>query len=212
LDTFPFPGHNPREPTPLVEAAGKVFYEARARFMLDTHQGLTKTYNALKDPENTDPAVAELRRLTEAMDRAVLDAYGWTEIVVPPYCPLIDIERVAIQAFEDEVIDRLYVLNAERAREEKRRGLSKEKGKKGQQVRKPAGRTLSEKATSEPTADDPPQKKGAKKAATDPSAKKTTKKTTKKATSKKTSKKSSKKSSKKRVAKAHADLWNKDTK
>lgn len=123
FDTFPFPSADPREPIPAVETAGKAFYEAPARFMLDTDQGLTKTYNALKDPETTAPAVLELRRLTEAMDRAVLDAYGWTDMAVPPYCPRTDADRAAIQTFEDEVIDRLYVLNADRAQEEDRLGL-----------------------------------------------------------------------------------------
>jgi hypothetical protein len=101
--------------------------------MLQTNQGLTKTYNALKDPACTDPAVHELRRLTEAMDRAVLDAYGWTELAVPPYCALTPADREAQTAFEDEVIDRLYVLNAERAREEQRLGTAAggAKGKKG---------------------------------------------------------------------------------
>jgi hypothetical protein len=129
FDTFPFPQPDPRTVIPEVEAAGKAFYEARASFMVDTDQGLTKTYNALKDPDSTDPAVLELRRLTEAMDRAVLDAYGWTDLDVPPYCPKTPAERAAHTAFEDEVIDRLYVLNAERAREEQRLGLGK-KGKK----------------------------------------------------------------------------------
>ena len=30
---------------------------------------------------------------------------------MPPYYPLTDAEREALQAFEDEVIDRLYLLN-----------------------------------------------------------------------------------------------------
>ena len=37
-----------------------------------------------------------------------------------PYCPVTDEEWAAVQAFEDEVIDRLFALNAERAAEEKR--------------------------------------------------------------------------------------------
>jgi hypothetical protein len=88
--------------------------------MVETNQGLTKTCNALKDPACEDPRVLELRRLHEAMDRAVLDAYGWGDVPVPPYCPASDAERAAVQAFEDEVIDRLYVVNAERGREELR--------------------------------------------------------------------------------------------
>jgi hypothetical protein len=138
FDTFPFPHPDPRTVIPDVESAGKAFYEARASFMLDTNQGLTKTYNALKDPNNTDPAVLELRRLTEAMDRAVLDAYGWTDLDVPPYCPKTNAEQAAHKAFEDEVIDRLYVLNAERAREEERLGLGKKGKKQGKRASKKA--------------------------------------------------------------------------
>ncbi len=131
FDTFPFPKPDPRTVTPEVEAAGQAFYEARAHFMVETDQGLTKTYNAMKDPDNTTPAVQELRRLTESMDRAVLDAYAWTDLEVPPYCPATPAERAAHKAFEDEVIDRLYVLNAERAREEQQLGLGKKTGKAG---------------------------------------------------------------------------------
>jgi hypothetical protein len=53
------------------------------------------------------------------MDRAILNAYGWTDIEVPPYCPKDDAERAVVKAFEDEVIDRLFVLNAERAAQER---------------------------------------------------------------------------------------------
>ncbi|HRI06260.1 MAG TPA: N-6 DNA methylase [Nannocystaceae bacterium] len=117
FDTFPFPGADPREVIPEVEEAGREFYEERARFMVATEQGLTKTYNALKDPGNSDPAVLRLRRLTEAMDRAVLRAYGWTDLAdnLPPYCPLTPTQQTALQTFQDEVIDRLYQLNAHRA-------------------------------------------------------------------------------------------------
>ncbi|WP_437947557.1 DNA methyltransferase [Sorangium sp. So ce296] len=117
--TFPFPQRDPRSRILLVEIIGEKLYETRARFMVDTDQGLTKTYNALKDPDNDDPHILELRALHEEMDRAVLAAYGWSDVAVPPYCPKTDEERAAVQAFEDEVIDRLFVLNAERAAQEK---------------------------------------------------------------------------------------------
>jgi hypothetical protein len=51
--------------------------------------------------------------------RAVLDAYGWTDVAVPPYCPKNDAERAAVKVLEDEVIDRLFMLNAERAAQER---------------------------------------------------------------------------------------------
>ena len=120
---FPFPEPDPRALIPELEAAGEALYEARARFMRETDQGLTKTYNALKDPDVSDERVLELRRLHEAMDRAVLDAYGWGDLEVPAYCPTTPAEEEAVKAFEEEVVDRLYVLNAERAAEEARLGL-----------------------------------------------------------------------------------------
>ena len=103
-------------------------------------QGLTATYNRFHDPDETDPDIAELRCLHVKMDYAVRDAYGWTDVEVPPYCPLTDADKAALAAFEDEVIDRLYVLNAERAREEARLGLGK-KGKKkaGKKAKKNTG-------------------------------------------------------------------------
>ena len=53
----------------------------------------TQTGNELKDPACHDAPIVELRRLHEEMDRAVLDAYGWTDIVVPPFCPSTPAEQ-----------------------------------------------------------------------------------------------------------------------
>jgi hypothetical protein len=50
-------------------------------------EGLTKTYNRFHDPNEHDPDVERLRQLHAAMDRAVLDAYGWTDI--PTTCEFI---------------------------------------------------------------------------------------------------------------------------
>jgi hypothetical protein len=118
FETFPFPNANPRTPFPTLETIGEKLYQARAKYMVDTDQGLTKTYNALKNRDCTDPRILTLRTLHEDLDRAVLDAYGWTNIEVPPFCPMNEAEEAQLQAFKDEVIDRLFVLNAERAAEE----------------------------------------------------------------------------------------------
>ena len=45
--------------------------------MLSRSWGLTTTYNHLHDPTDRDPAVVRLRDLHQAIDRAVLTAYGW---------------------------------------------------------------------------------------------------------------------------------------
>ena len=114
FETFPFPPEETLQAGTLLDRAGEALNEARAAFMSSTNQGLTKTYNALKDPNNTTPPILELRLLHEVVDRAVLSAYGWNDIEVPPY-------ETRSQIFEDEVIDRLFVLNAARAEEERTR-------------------------------------------------------------------------------------------
>jgi hypothetical protein len=118
FETFPFPVEDPRTVVPELEQIGEQLYTARAAFMVETDQGLTKTYNALKDPNCTDPRILALRTQHEQMDAAVLAAYGWSDITVPPFCIATPADRAALQTFEDEIIDRLFVLNAERAKKE----------------------------------------------------------------------------------------------
>ena len=127
---FPFPQPDPRTDIPEIETAGETLYSCRALFMIESNQGLTKLYNALTNSTCDDPSVLRLRQLHEEMDRAVLDAYGWFDIEVPSFCPVNAEERAVAEAFNDDVIDRLYVLNAERAAEEERQGLNKKPTKK----------------------------------------------------------------------------------
>lgn len=124
FETFPFPQPDPRAVIPGVEAIGERLYTERAQYMIDTNQGLTQTYNRLKDPRCDDSRILKLRELHEEMDRAVLDAYGWKDIEVPPFCPKSADEQRALERFQDVVIDRLFVLNAQRAEEEKRLGAA----------------------------------------------------------------------------------------
>ena len=52
---------------------------------------MTKTYNRFHDPYENDSDISKLRELHAAMDRAILDAYGWTDI--PTDCDfLLDYE------------------------------------------------------------------------------------------------------------------------
>jgi hypothetical protein len=122
---------------PALETIGERLYTERASYMVDTDQGLTKTYNHIKDPSCDEPRILALRKLHEEMDRAVLDAYGWVDLRVPPYCAMNSGDELAIEGFKNEVIDRLFVLNAQRALEEKCLGVSKGmKGKGGKKGRK----------------------------------------------------------------------------
>lgn len=115
FETFPFPDEHTLAETAPLESIAKRLYETRAAFMLVTDQGLTKTYNALKDPSDTTPEVEELRHLHEQLDRAVLDAYGQSQIAVPPY---VGATPEQLERFEDQVLDFLFTRNAKLAAQE----------------------------------------------------------------------------------------------
>jgi len=68
------------ETNPTLETIGQQYYQYRAELMIRNSQGLTATYNRFHDPDETAEDILHLRSLHEQMDRAVLDAYGWTDI------------------------------------------------------------------------------------------------------------------------------------
>jgi hypothetical protein len=69
----------------------RVAQQVLAALMVRNDEGLTKTYNRFHDPEETSPDIMKLRELHAAMDHAVLDAYGWTDL--QPTCAfLLDYE------------------------------------------------------------------------------------------------------------------------
>lgn len=134
FETFPFPNETALCKAGTLEDLGEKLYDVRAKLMIDRKQGLTTTYNQLKDPAVVDAPIEALRELHVSMDCAALATYGWQDIKVPPFTtPVTDAEWKAKEAFEDEVIDRMFALNAERAKEEKLlgAGASGANGKSG---------------------------------------------------------------------------------
>jgi hypothetical protein len=141
FETFPFPAEWQTDPN--LERAGETYYEFRSDLMVRNDEGLTKTYNRFHDPEERDPDILTLREMHAAMDRAVLDAYGWDEI--PTDCEFLldyDIDEETWGAKKkpyryrwpevvyDEVLTRLLDLNQKRYAEEVAAGLHAEKGTK----------------------------------------------------------------------------------
>ena len=131
FDTFAFPRIEPRAVLPALEDIGQRLYDTRAKYMVDENVGLTVAYNRLKDPGCDEPRILELRKLHEEVDRRVLDAYAegdpvgrWREVEVPPFCSISAEDEKAVAAFEESVVDRLFVLNAKRADEERLKGLA----------------------------------------------------------------------------------------
>ena len=110
--------------------------------MVRNNEGLTKTYNRFHDPDERSPDIFKLRELHAAMDHAVLDAYGWTDL--KPTCEfLLDYEEDEDEDetggtrrrkkpwryrwpddFRDEVLARLLELNRQR------RGRAPERGRR----------------------------------------------------------------------------------
>ncbi|NLF73742.1 MAG: hypothetical protein GX575_32305 [Candidatus Anammoximicrobium sp.] len=76
-----------------LESAGREYYEFRAALMVRNNEGLTKTYNRFHDPHERSPDILKLRELHAAMDRAVLEAYGWHDLAEKATCEfLLDYE------------------------------------------------------------------------------------------------------------------------
>ena len=62
--------------------------------MVRNNEGLTKTYSRFHDPDERSTDILELRRLHGVMDRAVLEAYGWEDLVRTATCEfLLDFEE-----------------------------------------------------------------------------------------------------------------------
>jgi len=132
FETFPFPFGF--ESNPALGDTGRALYEFRADLMTRMGQGLTKTYNRFHDPGEHDPGIQRLRDLHRAMDEAVLEAYGWTDLLpqleysfYPDFEPNEDEDgeptKVRLRyrwpnALREEVLGRLLDLNAQRAAEE----------------------------------------------------------------------------------------------
>jgi N-6 DNA Methylase len=147
FETFPFP-HN-WETCPILEAAGKEYYEFRAALMVKNNEGLTKTYNRFHDPEERSPEIVKLRKLHAAVERAVLNAYEWNDI--PTECKfLLDYEIDEEEwgdkkkpwryrwpdEVRDEVLARLLELNRQRAEEEQLAGAAADSAKTKKRAQK----------------------------------------------------------------------------
>jgi len=134
FENYPFPEH--WDTLQALESAGKNYHDFRADLMVKNDEGLTDTYNRFNDPSERSPHLLKLRELHSAMDRAVLDAYGWTDI--PTDCEFLLDYEIDEETWgnkkkpfryrwpdevHDEVLARLLELNQKRYEEEVVAGL-----------------------------------------------------------------------------------------
>ena len=75
FETFPLP-----DDWASLSAWGLAMESARNAVMSGRGLGLTAAYNLVKDRQNDDPDVQALREAHVELDRAVLDAYGWSDL------------------------------------------------------------------------------------------------------------------------------------
>jgi hypothetical protein len=154
FETFPLP-NNWAQDHHLEQIAAE-YYEFRGDSMIRAKQGLTDIYNRFHNKTETDPEIFKLRDLHEKMDRAVLDAYGWTDFqprldFILDYREDEDEEESAgrdrkrpwryrwVDEDRDEVLARLLELNRTRAEEEAQSAASpsaKPPGKRGRKSTK----------------------------------------------------------------------------
>ena len=166
FETFPFPSEWQQNPT--LEQAGKIYYEFRADLMVRNNEGLTTTYNRFHDPDERSPDIIKLRELHAEMDRAVLTAYGWTDLAERATCEFRldyedDDEPEADEAprarakkkpwryrwpqdFHDEVLARLLDLNQQRAEQERLAGAANPPATKAKPAKK-ASKSTSKKTS-----------------------------------------------------------------
>ncbi len=113
------------ELTPAVGQLGERLHVHRSAVMLDCQEGLTPTYNRVHDPADSSDDIARLRELHVALDHAVRDAYGWTDLDLGHgfHDTKFGTRFTFAPVPRQEVLDRLLEFNHERYAEEVRQGL-----------------------------------------------------------------------------------------
>jgi hypothetical protein len=134
FETFPFPTPTPDQQTRIRDLAEQL--DAHRKRQQAQHPTLTLTgmYNVLQKIRAFEPLTAKdkliheqglvsvLQTLHDELDAAVLQAYGWPDLLPSPAggrgsaLPLVGAGGEG--AFAEEILTRLVALNSERAREE----------------------------------------------------------------------------------------------
>jgi hypothetical protein len=136
--TFPFPTHNEQQQR-IRQVSEQLDAHRKRQHAAHSELTLTGMYNVLEKLRSGESLngrektiheqglVSVLRELHDELDAAVLNAYGWPELLPilriahgnnPP--SRVQSREDAARAFEEAVLERLVALNAERAAEEAR--------------------------------------------------------------------------------------------
>ena len=115
FETFPRP-----EPTGRLAEIGRRLDIERREIMLRRDLGLTKLYNLANDSDITDSSdddIARIRKIHVELDRAVMDAYGWSDVELDHgFHTYRQMQRWTVSpAARVEILDRLLAENLKRA-------------------------------------------------------------------------------------------------
>ncbi len=143
FETFPFLKNFQQDD--VLRYSGQNYFAHRAKLMIATNEGMTKTYNRFHDADEQSDAIKNLRKLHDELDHSVLRAYGWDDLAQELSPEFLTAETEDDQTYQgryfwkadgrDKVLARLLALNAERHAEE----VSAEKGTKGKGRTQPKG-------------------------------------------------------------------------
>ena len=123
FETFPRP-----ETTTEMRELGARLDSHRRDLMLARQAGLTATYNLVHDQGCADADIAELREIHRAIDEAVVQAYGWDDLLAIGLDHGFHETRQGVRytigpAVRQEILDRLLELNQEHYAAEVAAGL-----------------------------------------------------------------------------------------
>lgn len=138
FETFPQPEPQTGARWNAIERTGRLLSDFRAELMVRTNCGLTETYNRFHNSREHGPDIVRLRGLHVELDRAVRDAYGWSDLTLDHHhweTPQ-GMRFTVSPGAKDELLDRLLELNHERYAAEVAAGLHDKKLKKALAIRK----------------------------------------------------------------------------
>jgi hypothetical protein len=115
FETYPFPPAWPQLPD--LHTLGERYHQHRSALMQRRGEGLTTTYNRFHDPDEPAADIHELRRLHAELDRAVLIAHAWQDLLPHAHAQFQRLPgdtRTRLRwptAVADEVLARLLAAN-----------------------------------------------------------------------------------------------------
>lgn len=121
FETFPFAAGVLDDKEKLLSQLGEQFFSLRMHYMIEESKGMTKFYNDLHDPANTNSTVQQLRELQIKINQAVINAYGFDELDLEhgfhevAYLPDGKNTRFTIsESVREQLLYRLAMLNKEK--------------------------------------------------------------------------------------------------